>query len=125
MACCKENRIYVSEVVIIRHFIGIDLGTSAVKLLLVDEQGQIEREVTKEYPLIFPHPGWSEQNPEDWWKAVQHGILQLTEHIDKSTVCGRGRCKSSKYSFRILRSEAGAFVPGGTENASPQACPTS
>ena len=47
MACCKENRIYVSEVVIIRHFIGIDLGTSAVKLLLVDEQGQIEREVTK------------------------------------------------------------------------------
>ena len=90
MACCKENRIYVSEVVIIRHFIGIDLGTSAVKLLLVDEQGQIEREVTKEYPLIFPHPGWSEQNPEDWWKAVQHGILQLTEHIDKSTVCGIG-----------------------------------
>ena len=76
--------------VIIRHFIGIDLGTSAVKLLLVDEQGQIEREVTKEYPLIFPHPGWSEQNPEDWWKAVQHGILQLTEHIDKSTVCGIG-----------------------------------
>ena len=90
MACCNENRIYVSEVVIIRHFIGIDLGTSAVKLLLVDEQGQIEREVTKEYPLIFPHPGWSEQNPEDWWKAVQHGILQLTEHIDKSTVCGIG-----------------------------------
>ena len=76
--------------VCIKYFIGIDLGTSAVKLLLVDEQGQIEREVTKEYPLIFPHPGWSEQNPEDWWKAVQHGVLQLTEHIDKSAVCGIG-----------------------------------
>ena len=74
----------------IQYFIGIDLGTSAVKLLLVDEQGRIEREVTKEYPLSFPHPGWSEQNPEDWWKAVQHGVLQLTEHIDKSAVRGIG-----------------------------------
>ena len=57
MACCKENRIHVSEVVTIQYYIGIDLGTSAVKLLLVDEQGRIEREVTKEYPLSFPHPG--------------------------------------------------------------------
>ena len=90
MTCCKENRIHVSEVVTIQYYIGIDLGTSAVKLLLVDEQGRIEREVTKEYPLSFPHPGWSEQNPEDWWKAVQHGVLQLTEHIDKSAVRGIG-----------------------------------
>ena len=74
----------------IKHFIGIDLGTSAVKLLLVDEQGRIAGEVTKEYPLSFPQPGWSEQEPADWWKAVQHGILELTEHIDKSTVCGIG-----------------------------------
>ena len=71
-------------------FIAIDLGTSAVKLLLVDEKGQIEREVTKEYPLYFPQPGWSEQNPTDWWKAVQHGILQLTEHVDKSEIRGIG-----------------------------------
>ena len=63
-----------------KKFIGIDLGTSAVKLLLVDGRGQILGEVTKEYPLSFPQPGWSEQSPEDWWKAVQHGILQLTEH---------------------------------------------
>ena len=76
--------------IFIKLFIGIDLGTSAVKLLLVDESGQIRGEVTKEYPLSFPQPGWSEQNPEDWWKAVQHGILQLTEHIDKSAVCGIG-----------------------------------
>ena len=76
--------------VCIKYFIGIDLGTSAVKLLLVDERGRILGEVTKEYPLSFPQPGWSEQNPEDWWKAVQHGVLQLTEHIDKSPVCGIG-----------------------------------
>lgn len=68
------------------NYIGIDLGTSAVKLLLVDEKGQILNTVTKEYPLRFPHPGWSEQDPADWWKAVQHGILQLTEHTDKSLI---------------------------------------
>ena len=78
------------EVVIIHTYIGIDLGTSAVKLLLVNEQGEILNEVTKEYPLSFPQPGWSEQNPADWWKAVQHGILELTEKADKSAVRGIG-----------------------------------
>ena len=71
-------------------FIGIDLGTSAVKLLLVDEKGQIQNEVTKEYPLSFPQPGWSEQDPADWWRAVQHGVLELTEHADKSEIRGIG-----------------------------------
>ena len=71
-------------------YIGIDLGTSAVKLLLVDEGGRILKTVTKEYPLRFPQPGWSEQDPADWWKAVQHGILQLTEHVDKSEIRGIG-----------------------------------
>ena len=42
-------------------YIGIDLGTSACKLLLVTEDGSILNTVTKEYPLIFPHPSWSEQ----------------------------------------------------------------
>ena len=47
-------------------YIGIDLGTSAVKLLLVNEKGEILKTVTKEYPLRFPKPGWSEQDPADW-----------------------------------------------------------
>ena len=71
-------------------FIGIDLGTSAVKLLLVDEKGTVVRSVSKSYPLRFPQPGWAEQDPADWWKAVQHGILQLTEHVDKSQIRGIG-----------------------------------
>ena len=49
------------------YYIGVDLGTSAVKLLLMEESGKICNIVSKEYPLFFPHPGWSEQNPEDWF----------------------------------------------------------
>ncbi len=71
-------------------FIGIDLGTSAVKLLLTDAKGAILKTVTKEYPLYFPKPGWSEQRPEDWWKAVQYGLLELTEGLDKSRIAGIG-----------------------------------
>ena len=56
------------------YYIGIDLGTSAVKLLMMDEKGQICRIVSKEYPLYFPHPGWSEQNPEDWFCQTMAGL---------------------------------------------------
>ena len=71
-------------------FIGIDLGTSAVKLLLVDESGAIRREVTKEYPLLFPQPGWSEQNPADWWSACTSGIKELLDGEDAAQVAGIG-----------------------------------
>ena len=69
-------------------YIGIDLGTSGVKLLLVDGDGNILNTVTKEYPLMFPHPGWSEQDPEEWWKACCAGIPQLLEGYDGSSVKG-------------------------------------
>ncbi len=69
-------------------YIGIDLGTSAVKLLLMRTDGTIENIVSKEYPLSFPHPGWSEQNPGDWWEACVAGIRELTEGADKSQVAG-------------------------------------
>ena len=51
-------------------YIGIDLGTSAMKLLLMDGQGQIKNVVSREYPLEFPQPGWSQQRAEDWEKAL-------------------------------------------------------
>ncbi|MCR4778034.1 MAG: xylulokinase, partial [Lachnospiraceae bacterium] len=70
------------------YFIGIDLGTSAVKLLLMDEKGNIVNVVSKEYPLEFPHPGWSQQNPSDWLKQSLAGLKELTAGIDKSQVKG-------------------------------------
>ena len=83
------------------YYIGIDLGTSAVKLILVDEQGQIKNSVTKEYPLSFPQPGWSEQNPVDWWDAVQQGIPQLIEGVDKSLIRGIG-CGGQMHGLVVL-----------------------
>ena len=69
-------------------YIGIDLGTSAVKLILMDETGKIHNTVSREYPIFYPHSGWSEQNPEDWYAQVIEGILKLTANIDKSKVAG-------------------------------------
>ena len=70
------------------YFIGVDLGTSAVKLLLMDEEGKIINIVSREYPLYFPHPGWSEQKPEDWWEQSKEGIRELVKDVDKSQVAG-------------------------------------
>ena len=72
------------------YYIGIDLGTSALKLLLVDEAGQICNTVSKEYPLEFPKSGWSQQNPEDWKRAVMEGIPELLQGFDSSLVAGMG-----------------------------------
>ena len=72
------------------YYIGIDLGTSAVKLLLMDEKGGIKNIVSKEYELFFPHPGWSEQKPEDWMKAVVEGVRELTAGINPTEVGGIG-----------------------------------
>ena len=69
-------------------YIGVDLGTSAVKLLLMDGEGKIHKIVSKEYPLYFPHPGWSEQKPEDWFAQTMEGIKELVGECEKSEVAG-------------------------------------
>ena len=49
------------------YYIGVDLGTSSVKLILMEASGNIVNTVSKSYPIDFPKPGWSEQNPYDWY----------------------------------------------------------
>lgn len=58
-------------------FFGIDVGTSGTKSLAIDEQGKILTCATAEYPISHPHPGWSEQNPLDWWEATVKTVRQL------------------------------------------------
>lgn len=69
-------------------YIGVDLGTSAVKLLLMDQEGNIRKIVSREYPIFFPHPGWSEQRPEDWFQATMEGMQELISEADKSQIGG-------------------------------------
>ncbi len=71
-------------------YIGIDLGTSACKFLLVDEAGAVLNMVSQEYPLVFPHPGWSEQAPQDWWAACLAGVPRLLAGFDAGAVRGIG-----------------------------------
>ncbi len=69
-------------------YIGIDLGTSAVKLLLVASDGTVLSSASESYPVHYPRDGWSEQNPKDWFDAVMRGLRTLLEDADKSLVRG-------------------------------------
>ena len=78
-------------------YIGVDLGTSACKFLLVDETGKVCNQVTREYPLSMPHTGWSEQDPAAWWQACLEGIPALLQGFDSAQVqgieIGRASCR--------------------------------
>ena len=69
-------------------YIGIDLGTSSVKLLLVAEDGKILATHSEKYPISYPQSGWSEQNPEDWLDAVKRGVGHLLEGQNHAKVKG-------------------------------------
>lgn len=67
-------------------YIGIDLGTSGVKVVLLDESQQIIAITQQTLPISRPQPLWSEQNPEDWWYAVNLAMLALAQQQDLSAV---------------------------------------
>lgn len=71
-------------------FIGIDLGTSSVKVVLTDETGRILREAGQDYSLLQPHPGWKEIEPESWWQAVTRALDTLLDGLDGTQVEGIG-----------------------------------
>lgn len=92
------------------YYLGIDLGTSSTKFLLVDDKGKIIKELTKEYELIFPHPGWSEQLPGDWWKACTEGIPELLKDVDASQIAGIG-CGGQMHGLVALDSQDNVIRP--------------
>jgi xylulokinase len=59
--------------------VGLDVGTSGVKGLAIDEEGRILATASAEYPLSRPQPDWAEQDPEDWWRAAQDVLARLPE----------------------------------------------
>ena len=67
------------------YYIGVDLGTSSVKLLLLSENG-IEKTASRTYPVEFPREGWSQQNPADWMTGVTGALEELLTDVDKTQV---------------------------------------
>lgn len=91
-------------------YIGIDLGTSSAKLMLVDGEGQIKRTVTKEYPVFYPHSCWSEQNAEDWWSAICEALPELLDGFDGRSVKGIG-VAGQMHGLVVLDSEDNVIRP--------------
>ncbi|HLK15527.1 MAG TPA: xylulokinase [Fimbriimonadaceae bacterium] len=69
--------------------LGIDIGTSGCKALLIDETGKVLKQASAEYPLSTPKPLWSEQNPEDWWTGVQKCLAEIGDQPDAVGLTGQ------------------------------------
>ena len=91
-------------------YIVIDLGTSSMKLLLMDREGQIKNIVSKDYPLEFPQPGWSQQNPGHWEKALLEGIPELLKGFDAGQVAGIG-CGGQMHGLVVLDAQDRVIRP--------------
>ena len=60
-----------------RSLVGIDVGTTGVKAVTITPEGEVVARAEEEYPLSMPRPGWSEQDPEDWWRASEKALARL------------------------------------------------
>lgn len=69
-----------------RLILAIDIGTTSVKCLIINEQGAVVSSASKGYPIMSPHPHWLEQNPEDWWKATAQTIKECSKEIELEQV---------------------------------------
>lgn len=74
------------------YLMGLDVGTTGAKALLIDEFGEVVASAIAEYPMYTPHPQWAEQNPEDWWQASVESIRQVLAQsgADPVQVAGLG-----------------------------------
>jgi len=69
-----------------RYLIGLDIGTSGAKCILVDERGAVAASSTQEYPLLTPRAGWCEQRPSDWWGAVVRGLKAILPKVPGDSI---------------------------------------
>ncbi|HUX86463.1 MAG TPA: xylulokinase, partial [Chloroflexota bacterium] len=73
-----------------RYLLGLDVGTSGSKALLIDVAGTVVADATTEYPMATPRPLWAEQDPTDWWRATVTSIRQVLRAIDPAEIAGIG-----------------------------------
>lgn len=75
-----------------KQFVGVDIGTSACKAAVFDEDGQVLAQANRSYPVCYPAAGWAEQDPEEWWAAAREalGDVLCQGAVDPARVCGVG-----------------------------------
>jgi xylulokinase len=66
--------------------LGLDLGTGGARAVAVDESGGVVAEASSGYPLLSPHPGWTEQDPGDWWRASKEALGKVAAGVDDDVV---------------------------------------
>lgn len=71
-------------------FLGLDIGTSATKAVVMDDAGRTRATAAAEYPLVQPRPGWIEQHPQDWWQAVRSTLHALNATVSLGDVTAIG-----------------------------------
>lgn len=72
--------------------VGIDLGSTAVKSMVINSKGRVIAQASEEYPIYFPQPGWIEYNPEDWWQATKRTLKSCLSKsgVDSNKIAGIG-----------------------------------
>jgi len=88
--------------------LAVDLGTTNCKVLILDEGLNVIEKVTTEYPITFPRPGWVEQLPEDWWKAVKESIRKAISKHNSKAVASIGL--SGQMHGLVLLDDAGEVI---------------
>lgn len=75
-----------------KHLVGIDVGTTGVKTIIINAHGAVVTRTFEEYPLHTPHPNWAEQDPDDWWRATLTTVRQALSiaAIDPASIAGIG-----------------------------------
>jgi xylulokinase len=73
-----------------KYIMGVDVGTSGLKCILIDERGQVAVSVTENYPCSVPRPGWSEQDPSDWQEAAGKAMRRASSAVDKKDIIALG-----------------------------------
>ncbi len=88
--------------------LGIDVGTTAVKALLLDEEARVVAEASQPHDLSSPHPGWAEEDPADWWAGVKAALEKLFENEDPGSVAAAA--VSGMVPALVLLDEAGEVL---------------
>jgi len=89
-------------------FLGLDVGTSGVKAILVDVSGEVRATATTALELSTPHPGWAEQDPENWWQATIASVRSVLEQQAGAAVAGIGI--SGQMHSSVFLDRAGAVI---------------